>query len=57
MSLRSRGGVDVDLFARKYFNGGGHRNAAGGKSFMTMRETIEHFKRSVAEFAAQGGLD
>jgi hypothetical protein len=24
---------------------------------MTMRETIEHFKRSVAEFAAQGGLD
>lgn len=57
VSLRSRGGVDVDLFARKYFNGGGHRNAAGGKSFMTMRETIEHFKRSVAEFAAQGGLD
>ena len=33
VSLRSRGGVDVDLFARKYFNGGGHRNAAGGKSF------------------------
>ena len=57
VSLRSRGGVDVDLFARKYFDGGGHRNAAGGKSFMTMRETIEHFKRSVAEFAAQGGLD
>ena len=57
VSLRSRGGVDVDLFARKYFNGGGHRNAAGGKSFMTMRETIEHFKRSVAEFAAHGGLD
>ena len=57
ISLRSRGDVDVNLFARKYFNGGGHRNAAGGKSFMTMRETIEHFKRSVAEFAAQGGLD
>ena len=57
ISLRSRGNVDVNLFARKYFNGGGHRNAAGGKSFMTMRETIEHFKRSVAEFAAQGGLD
>lgn len=57
VSLRSRGDVDVNLFARRYFNGGGHRNAAGGKSFMTMRETIEHFKRSVAEFAAQGGLD
>ena len=32
ISLRSRGDVDVNLFARKYFNGGGHRNAAGGKS-------------------------
>ena len=57
VSLRSLGCFDVDFIARKYFNGGGHRNAAGGKSFMTMRETIEHFKRSVAEFAAQGGLD
>lgn len=33
VSLRSRGGVDVDLFARKYFNGGGHRNAARGQVF------------------------
>ena len=30
VSLRSRGDVDVNLFARRYFNGGGHRNAAGG---------------------------
>ena len=55
VSLRSRGGVDVDLFARKYFNGGGHRNAAGGKSFMTMRETIEHFKRDGAEILIEIG--
>ncbi|MBQ2033091.1 MAG: DHH family phosphoesterase, partial [Alistipes sp.] len=33
ISLRSRGNIDVNLFARKYFNGGGHKNAAGGKSF------------------------
>ncbi len=56
VSLRSRGNVDVDLFARKYFNGGGHHNAAGGKSFMTMEETIEHYKRSVDEFARDGYL-
>ncbi len=29
VSLRSRGAVDVDLFARKYFDGGGHHNASG----------------------------
>ncbi len=57
VSLRSRGVIDVNLFARKYFNGGGHKNAAGGKSFQSMDETIEHFRRSIAEFAAEGGLD
>ncbi len=56
ISLRSRGDVDVNLFARKYFNGGGHRNAAGGKSFLTMEETIQHYIRSVEEFAAEGHL-
>lgn len=56
VSLRSRGEVDVNLFARKYFNGGGHRNAAGGKSFVSMEETLEHFRRSVEDFAAEGGF-
>ena len=56
VSLRSRGDVDVNLFARKYFNGGGHKNAAGGKSFLTMQETIDHYIRSVKEFAAEGCL-
>ena len=54
VSLRSRGDVDVNLFARKYFNGGGHKNAAGGKSFVSMQETIDHYIKSVKEFA-QGG--
>ncbi|MEO6905175.1 MAG: DHH family phosphoesterase, partial [Ginsengibacter sp.] len=31
-SFRSKGGFDVNTFARKYFNGGGHFNAAGGKN-------------------------
>ena len=50
VSLRSRGDVDVNVFARRYFGGGGHRNAAGGKSFVTMEETIRHFERSVREY-------
>ncbi len=56
VSLRSRGNVDVNLFARRYFEGGGHKNAAGGKSYVSMEETIEHFKRSIEEFASEGGL-
>ena len=56
VSLRSRAGVDVNLFARRYFNGGGHKNAAGGKSFVSMGETIEHYIRSVREFAEEGHL-
>lgn len=56
VSLRSRGDVDVNIFARKYFNGGGHKNAAGGKSYVSMEETLEHYRRAVEEFAAEGGL-
>ncbi len=50
VSLRSRGETDVNLFARKYFGGGGHKNAAGGKSFVSMSETIEYFEKSVTEY-------
>ena len=50
VSLRSRGEADVNVFARRYFEGGGHRNAAGGKSFLTMNETIEKFQRALAEY-------
>lgn len=56
VSLRSRGDVDVNLFARKYFNGGGHKNAAGGKSFESMEETITRYIAAVKEFAAEGGI-
>lgn len=57
VSLRSRGSIDVNLFARRYFNGGGHKNAAGGKSELSMAETIAKFKSSIAEFIAEGGLE
>jgi phosphoesterase RecJ-like protein len=50
ISLRSRGDVDVNLFARRYFEGGGHKNAAGGKSFDTVEQTVERFRKAVYEF-------
>lgn len=54
VSLRSRANIDVDTFARRYFNGGGHKNAAGGKSFVSMEETIRHYIESVEEYHAEG---
>ena len=50
VSLRSQNDVDVNLFARRYFEGGGHKNASGGKSFATMEETVVRFRAAVAEF-------
>ena len=38
-SLRSKGDFDVNQMARKHWNGGGHKNAAGGRSELTMEET------------------
>ena len=43
ISFRSEGSVNVNEFARKYFNGGGHINAAGGKSFASLHTTVEEF--------------
>ena len=48
ISFRSQGEFDVNLFAREHFNGGGHRNAAGGKSEVSMEETVKKFEDLVA---------
>ncbi|KMQ59246.1 exopolyphosphatase [Chryseobacterium angstadtii] len=47
ISFRSKDDVDVNQFSRKHFNGGGHINAAGGKSYGSLENTIEDFKRFV----------
>jgi len=43
MSFRSQGDFDVNTFAQKYFNGGGHKNAAGGRSEKSLRQSIDDF--------------
>ncbi|NRT16546.1 phosphoesterase RecJ-like protein [Flavobacterium sp. 28A] len=48
ISFRSQGDFDVNQFARDHFNGGGHRNAAGGRSEVSMEETIVKFENLVA---------
>ncbi len=43
ISLRSKGDFSVNEFSRAHFNGGGHTNAAGGASKLTLEETLEKF--------------
>ena len=52
-SFRSKGQVDVNTFARKYFNGGGHFNAAGGSSKESLEATVTEFKRAMKENTQQ----
>lgn len=44
ISFRSKGNFAVNEFSKKYFNGGGHRNASGGESFLSLAETLKRFR-------------
>jgi phosphoesterase RecJ-like protein len=49
ISLRSQGDFDVNQLARDHFNGGGHINAAGGKSNLSLPETIKNFEQLITQ--------
>ncbi len=52
-SFRSKGYFDVNLFARKHFEGGGHMNAAGGRSSESLEATVRQFKHVIKEYQIQ----
>ncbi|SEW38269.1 phosphoesterase RecJ domain-containing protein [Chitinophaga sp. YR573] len=49
LSFRSKGDVDVNTFARKYFDGGGHFHAAGGHSADSLEKTVQRFISAIQE--------
>lgn len=49
ISFRSQGSFDVNQFARENFSGGGHINAAGGKSYESMRATLNKFEDLISK--------
>ena len=50
ISFRSKGKIDVNAFARKYFNGGGHINAAGGRgNTNNLQEVVNEFLKHLPE--------
>ena len=44
ISMRSKGEFSVNDLARKHFQGGGHKNASGGDSFNSMKDTLVFFE-------------
>ena len=52
-SFRSKGNFDVNIFARTHFEGGGHANAAGGRSSKSVDETFDDFKTIIENYKSQ----
>jgi bifunctional oligoribonuclease and PAP phosphatase NrnA len=50
LSLRSKGNLDVQEICKKYFNGGGHKNASGAYSHDSLKGTIDKFKAILPEY-------
>lgn len=53
MSFRSKGNFSVNEFVRKHFEGGGHRNAAGGNAYASMNLTLEKFKSILPDYQSE----
>ena len=52
ISLRSQGAFPANKVAADLFNGGGHLNAAGGESYLTMDETVQKFEEALPNYKA-----
>lgn len=50
LSFRSLGSFSVNDMARKHFNGGGHRNAAGGQTNISLEDTLQKFLSLLPEY-------
>lgn len=53
LSFRSKGEFSVSDFARKHFNGGGHRNAAGANSDLDFADTVKKFMDIIPTYKEQ----
>lgn len=51
VSFRSRGSFPVNKIAAEHYHGGGHINAAGGDSFLSMEDTLKKFESFFPEYA------
>jgi phosphoesterase RecJ-like protein len=51
ISFRSKGAENpVNILAKEHFNGGGHANASGGMSDLTVEETLEKLRELIPQY-------
>ena len=53
LSFRSKGEFFVNEFAKKHFEGGGHKNAAGGNSYLSLGQTVKKFEELLPQYRRQ----
>ena len=53
LSFRSKGNVPVNEWAKAFFNGGGHLNAAGGQMDLPLAEVVRKVKETIPWFFEQ----
>jgi phosphoesterase RecJ-like protein len=53
ISFRSKGDFPINAFAAKFFNGGGHENAAGGESYEPLETTLQKFENLIGRYGDQ----
>jgi bifunctional oligoribonuclease and PAP phosphatase NrnA len=53
ISFRSVGDFSVNQFARHHFEGGGHKNAAGGISYLSLEDTVRKFEELLPQYKEQ----
>jgi len=53
ISLRSKGDFSVNEFSRTHYNGGGHTNAAGGRSLLSLKDTVTQFTSILPNYKDQ----
>jgi bifunctional oligoribonuclease and PAP phosphatase NrnA len=53
ISFRSKGNFDTNVFASNHFGGGGHVNASGGESKLSLSETINKFVSLLPDYAKE----
>lgn len=50
VSMRSKGDFAVNRICEEHFNGGGHRNAAGGEFYGTLQEAVDRFMEIMPDY-------
>lgn len=52
ISFRSKGDFSAKDFASSYFEGGGHKNASGGRSLLSLEKTVARFLEVLPHYQA-----